>query len=410
MIRTPTWILFAITLLMGIGWNVTLPFVGVYLAVARNTSLEAIGAMYLAVGIFAFVSQMAGGRLVDSMGPQKVMMIGYTGSIASALWLGYLINSSADPYLIAAFYPASALARGLCVPVPGSIIAASQDKAMLNRFSYITIASNLAFGVGPAIGGFLSQYYDYPLLFFFTAGVFAITAAVSFLTIPKGRLYDSTVEKVRRRLSWKQDRIVILLLVLGFFSFLISGFDIQPLSLYGATFLHISNVQIGYLFSTNGFGVVLLQIPVIRIVQMMKRKLLPLIVANLVCVVGFIIAALSTTFVELELVMIILTVSEMLLTVPMMALMASFSRPETRGTFQGYASATQNAGRSIANFVGPTLFGVFIFEPGLGWYAISAIAILIALSLAIFSRQIDDQGATFDRPISDTGPNQIPEG
>jgi predicted MFS family arabinose efflux permease len=374
---------------MGIGWNVTLPFVGVYLAIVRNTPLEVIGASYLAVGIAALVSQTLGGRLVDSLGPRTVMLIGYLGSIISALWIGYLIEIRADPYLIAAFYPASALTRGICQPVPGSIIASYQDKHMMNRFSYITIASNLAFGVGPAIGGFLAQYYDYPSLFFFTAGLFGVTAIVSVLTIAKGRLFDPAQRIKAKRLDWNRDRTVILLLALGFFSFIISGFDIQPLSLYSATFLHFSNVQIGYLFSTNGFGVVLLQLPVIRLVQRMKHKLLPLIAANLVCVVGFIIAASSTTFAELELVMIILTLSEMLLTVPMMALIAVFSRPESRGAFQGYATATQNAGRSFANFVGPTLFGILIFEPWLGWYAISVVAVIVTICLVLFSPRME---------------------
>jgi len=398
---------------MGVGWNVTLPFVGVYLAVSRNTPLEVIGATYLAVGITAFVSQMFGGRLVDSLGPRTVMLIGYTGSIVTALWLGYLISIRADPYLIAGSYTASALTRGICQPVPGSIIAASQGKDMMNRFSYITIASNLAFGIGPAIGGFLSQYYDYPSLFFFTAGVFGITAVVSHLTIAKGRLHDddSHRETGTHRLSWSRDRSVILLLLFGFFSFLVSGFDIQPLSLYSATFLHVPNIEIGYLFSTNGLGVVLLQLPMIRLVQMTRHKLLPLIAANLVCVIGFIIAASSTTFADLELVMIILTLSEMLLTVPMMALMAFFSRPETRGTFQGYASATQNAGRSLANFVGPTLFGIFYFEPQIGWYAISVVAIVVAMCLVILSRGMDSEiAARKDQPPSVIESDHVGEG
>jgi len=377
--------------MMGIGWNATLPFVGVYLAVSRGAPLSIIGASYFATGVTSLGSQVLGGRLADRFGPRKVMLLGYSASIVSAILLGQLITAQADPLFIAAFYPVSALARGLCQPVPAAIIASSRQSDIMTRFSFLTVASNLGFAVGPAMGGILAQYYGYPAIFLFTATVFGATALTALVSISGGRLYDGKrlQEKTRRRsLDPKRDRNVIVLLILAFLSFLVSGFDIQPMSLYSATFLHIPNDQIGYLFSTNGLGVVLLQFPLIKLVQRLRRALLPLILANLVCVVGFVMVASAVSFQELEVVMVVLTVSEMLLAVPMQTIMATLSEPETSGTYQGYSSGVMNAGRSMAAFVGPTMFSLLIYEPSLAWYVISGVAILVAIGLSLLMPNI----------------------
>lgn len=376
---------------MGIGWNATLPFVGVYLAVSRDIPLWIIGISYFATGLTALISQTLGGRLTDKVGPRPVMLIGYSAAVFSALILGYLVTSMANAYTIAAFYPVSAFARGLCQPVPGAIIASTQRDSMMTDFSFLTIGSNLAFAIGPAIGGVLAQYYGYPAVFYFTASVFGLTVLTALASIPRGSLDGGKFEKrlgTNRWLNWSRDRTVILLLALAFVSFLVSGFDIQPLSLYSATFLHISNAQIGYLFSINGLGVVLLQFPVIKLVQRSRRAVIPLIASNLVCIFGFVLAASVIDFFGLEIVMVVLTISEMLLSVPMQTIMAVLSAPETRGTYQGYYSAIQNAGRSMSAFVGPTIFSILIFEPRLSWGVISGVAVLAILGLVVISPKL----------------------
>src|SRR5580693_2523192 len=98
---------------------------------------------------------------------------------------------------------------------------------------------------------------------------------------------DEKTQPIRRWLSWKDDRTMILFLVLVFCSFVASGYEITPLSLYAASFLHLSDDLIGYLFATNGIVIVILQIPLMRFLSRWKTMVLPLIVGNLVMVAGF---------------------------------------------------------------------------------------------------------------------------
>ena len=72
-----TWIVFTIRTLNSLGWAATIPFLAVYLEIARGVPLYTIGVTYLVTGLLTFASQLAGGRLTDSIGPKKVMITGY---------------------------------------------------------------------------------------------------------------------------------------------------------------------------------------------------------------------------------------------------------------------------------------------------------------------------------------------
>ena len=61
-------VLFIITTIGATGWAATLSFLAVYLAVSRDTPFWIIGVPYLATGLLSLVSQVIGGRLVDTMG------------------------------------------------------------------------------------------------------------------------------------------------------------------------------------------------------------------------------------------------------------------------------------------------------------------------------------------------------
>ena len=67
--------------------------------------------------------------------------------------------------------------------------------------------------------------------------------------------------KIKYKLNWTKDSGVILLLALMFCSFLALGYEITPMSLYAASFLHIPTSEIGLLFTTNGALIVVVQLP-----------------------------------------------------------------------------------------------------------------------------------------------------
>lgn len=386
-----TWAVFTITTLNSVGWSATIPFLAVYLSSVRHVPLATIGVVYLVAGLLSLASQLAGGWLTDSIGPKRVMLVGYFLSVVSALILSYLIGVGADTGLIVVAYPVFNFLRGISQPAASAIVAHNEIKNLRTGLSLLSIAGNLGFAIGPVLGGILTQTVDYSSVFLLSAAVPAVTAAITAVSI-RGGLLSAPVAGGRLRTSaalrWSADRNLILFLLLTLCGYLAIGYEIAPISVYVQSFLNFSPEEIGYLFATNGVVIVLLQLPLSSFFFRAKKLVYPIIASCGFAALSFVVAGLSSTFLQWEGVMIILTLGEIFLTVPSQAVLTLFSSAESRGTFQGYYSAASIGGRSLAAFVGLYSFQFFAADPRLGWYAIAGFTVLLALGFYLLAEPL----------------------
>ena len=369
-----SWVLFAIRTTNSLGFSVAMPFFGIYLLEVRGASLSEVGLVYFIAGVLGLASQLVGGRLTDAVGPKKVMLLGYAASLVTSVMLGYMILFQASLYLFFATYPLFRFLRGFSNPATGSIIAGHPVAQMRPGYNLLTIGGNLGFAVGPALGGPVTDMFGYSTVFFISAVAVIPVILLAAFFIKGGLRYVPAEDgaKVKRALSLKDDRNIILFLILTACLYMSVGYEISPMSLYVADFLSFSNTEIGYLFATNGLVIVLLQLPLIERVKRAERLVAPLLVSPLLLVASFLLAGFSTTFLEFEVVMVVITLGEILLTVPSQTIVAMFSKSGNRGTYQGYFYSASNTGRSVAAAVGPASFQFLSFAPGYGWFAIAA--------------------------------------
>ena len=392
-IPNETWVIFTLQMLNSLGWSVTMPFLAVYLEVARGVSLSIIGFTYLLTGFFILASQLVAGRLTDSLGPKRVMLIGYVSSLISAIILGQLIEVDASVSLILLLYPVFSFVRTISQPASSAIIASQTRENIRLGYSVITVGGNLGFAIGPAIGGVLAQEYDYSSVFLLSAATSGVVGIIATFGIKGGMLLSANKKASRavsrRWLSWKRDRTLLTFLLLTMGSFLAVGYEITPLSLYVAGFLRFSNEQIGYLFATNGLVIVILQIPLTKVMEKTQRLITPLIFSSAFAALAFVVASLSSTFAEMEAVMVAITLAEIFQTVPSQTVMAYFSRSGNRGTYQGYYLAFTNVGRSIASFVGPLSFSLLlVIDVRLAWIAIAIFSTVVGFFYYLLSPKL----------------------
>ena len=393
-----TWAVFVITTLNSVGWSATIPFLAVYLNSVRSVPLATIGIVYLVAGLLSLASQLVGGRLTDSIGPKRVMLVGYIFSIVSALILSYLIGVGADTGFILIAYPAFNFLRGLSQPAASAIVAHNEIKNLRTGLSLLSIAGNLGFAIGPVLGGILAQTVDYSSVFLLSAAVPAVTSAITVVSIRGGLLSEPVKEgqpRASAALRWCSDKNLILFIILTLGGYLAIGYEIAPISVYVQNFLNFSPEQIGYLFATNGVVIVLLQLPLSALFLRAKKLAYPIIASCGFAALSFFIAGLSSTFLQWEGVMVILTLGEIFLTVPSQTVITLFSSAESRGTFQGYYSAAAIGGRSLAAFAGLYSFELFAADPRLGWYAIAGFTLLLALGFYMLAEPLQrDYSAT----------------
>jgi MFS family permease len=359
-----------------------MPFLAVYLESVRGVSLATIGVVYLVAGLLSLGSQLVGGRLTDSIGPKRVMLVGYAFSVLSALFLSYLIGTSADTSLILIAYPIFNFLRGLSQPAASAIVANGEIKNLKTGLSLLSIAGNLGFAIGPALGGVLAQTINYSSVFLFSAAVPAVTSLITAVYVRGGLLTADEGEGARRSstmLHWRSDRNLIFFLLLTMCGYVAIGYEIVPISVYVQSFLNFSPEEIGYLFATNGLVIVLLQLPLSSLFFRAKRLVYPLVGSCFFAGLSFVMAGLSTNFLQFEGVMVVLTVGEIFMTVPSQAVVTLFSGARSRGTFQGYYSAASFGGRSLSPLVGLYSFQFFSVEPQLGWYAAAGFSLVLGL-------------------------------
>ena len=385
-----TWAVFAIVTLNSVGWSATMPFLAVYLSAVRGVPLATIGVVYLVAGVLSLGSQLIGGRMTDSMGPRRIMLIGFAFSVASALVLSYLIGTDADITLILLTYPLFNFLRGLSQPASSAIVANTEIRNLKTGLSLLSIAGNLGFAIGPALGGVLAQTFNYSSVFLLSAAVPAVTSLLTMLYVRGGQLtgYEEDTERRSAALSWRRDRNLVIFLFLVMGGYLAIGYEIVPISVYVQNFLDFSSEQIGYLFATNGLVIVLLQLPLSSLFFRAKKLAYPLIGGCVFAGLSFVMAGFSSTFLEFEGVMVVLTLGEIFTTVPAQTVFTVFSGVRTRGTFQGYAAAASLGGRSLSPLVGLWTFEVFSALPSLGWYAAAAFAALLGVGFYIIAEPL----------------------
>jgi MFS family permease len=398
-----TWAVLAIVTLNSVGWSATMPFFAVYLSAVRGVPLATIGEVYLVAGLLSLGSQLAGGRMTDSMGPRRVMLIGFVSSVASALVLSYLIGVGADAVFILVTYPVFNLLRGLSGPASFAVVANSEIRNLKTGLSLLSIAGNLGFAIGPALGGVLAQTFNYSSVFLLSAAVPAITSLLTALYVAGGRLagYDEGVGRRSVALSWGRDRNLIIFLFLVIGGYLAIGYEIVPISVYVQKFFTFSSEQIGYLFATNGLVIVLLQLPLSSLFFRAKKLAYPLVGACILAGLSFILAGLSSTFLEFEGVMVVLTLGEIFMTVPSQTVFTLFSGVRTRGTFQGYFSAASLGGRSLSPLVGLWTFQAFSTLPSLGWYAAAVFTALLGLGFYVIADPLQKDYRGLDKQIEE---------
>ena len=380
------WILFVLRTMNSTAFSASMPFFGIYLLTVRSVSMTVIGLVYFATGLLGMGGQVIGGRLEDALGPKKVMVLAYVSALSSGLVLGYLALVNAEVSVFFLVYPAFSLLRMLSNPATASIIAGHQRSQVRPGLNLLTIGGNLGFAIGPAIGGPLASAYGYADVFFFSSVAVVPVIIMTALLVKGGIRYakeGSVALPPKRTLSWKDDGSVIWFLVLTFCLYVSIGYEITPISLYVADFLKFSPSEIGYLFATNGLVIVILQLPLVNLAERSKNLVLPLVASGAVAVASFLIAGSSSDFLRFEAVMVVITVGEILLTVPSQTIISLFSKAGNRGTYQGYYYAASNGGRSVAAFVGPLIFDLLTPSQALGWYLIAGFTLAVSAGFGI---------------------------
>jgi MFS family permease len=285
----------------------------------------------------------------------------------------------------------SSMLRGGFEPVAYALVAdVVTDEQRIDAFGLQRMGTNLGWAVGPALGGLLTLFLPYGTIFYIAAvGVIGAGVITLFVEDPVERQIARPSHDVRFAVREAlRDRVLRMLLLGTFLCALLETQMFSTMSIYMTDKLHLTKAAVGWLYTINGVGVLVLQVPALALVRRLGiATTLPW--ASLVDALGFGLIGLGTGFPGGALALIVLTSAEVVFDPSHQTAIAEMCDPKNRGRTYGVVGFVQTLGIALAPLVGGILLDVMGPHHVAMWASIACFGIGQAWCFALFLRRRD---------------------
>lgn len=354
-----------------------IPFLSLYLVNAKGFTLPQVGWIMTSFGLGSLVGTWIGGRLTDTLGYHKVIVLSLLLG-----GLGYIGIQFLDT-----FY-------GLCIGIFGLILIAdsyrpaifvacdaySKPENVTRSIALIRLAINLGFSIGPLVGGIIIAKISYGSLFWIDGLTCIFAGAILFVVLkPKRRTSEQKKEVVVKEglpaLKNGLYLLFILIMVLNGVMF-IQYFSVMPLYYEKAHFL--TEDLIGLLLFLNGLIIVIFEMPLVGWLERINiSKTMATFWGVVFLALSFIVLNLSSWAGVLVIGMILMTLGEMIGSPFANSLALEMSPKGRKGTYMGWYSMSFSLAHILGHNGGMNMVNTFGFD--MTWYVIFVILIGVAV-------------------------------
>jgi len=364
-----------------LGGTILFPFFTLYVTRRFQVGMTEAGILIGLFAISGLVGSMVGGALTDRMGRRSIILFGLLFSALGSVVMGLQDNLSA-------FY-----ALAVVVGFLGSIASPAHqamvadmlpDEQRSEGFGVLRVAANLAWVVGPTIGGLLATR-SYLLLFLADAVASTITGFIVYRLIPETRPapntnHDANSESILATLAGygtvARDKLFIAYLVVSMLMLLVYQQMYNTLAVYLRDVHGVPDRGYGLLLSLDALTVVLLQFWVTRRIKG-RPAMLMMAFGTFLYLVGFTLFGFVASYALFVVAILIITFGEMVV-MPVGAMLAArFAPAELRGRYMAF----HDLAHAIPSTVGAAAAGLILdnYNPNWVWYAagiVSAVAVI----------------------------------
>jgi MFS family permease len=371
------------------GLSLVMSYLGIYIVEDRHYAATVYGVICLAANIGQSAANAWAGELSDRIGRRPLVTTSLFVRAVFVAALGTQVALGAPLWSLALNIVVSSSLRGCFEPVAYALVAdVVTDNQRIAAFGLQRMGTNLGWAIGPALGGVLTTWLPYGVIFYLAA---AGMVAAGVLTL---RIADP----VKRRAATERtdllaglrmslaDPLLRLLLAGTFLCALLETQMFSTFSIYMTGELHLTKAAVGWLYTINGVGVLLLQVPALSLIRRLGiSTTLPW--ASLLDAVGFAMIGLGTGFAGAAIAMLVLTSAEVVLDPSHQTAIAELADPAHRGRTYGVVGLAQTLGIAPAPFVGGFLYDTIGSFHLAMWGMIACIGIGQTACFAAFVRR-----------------------
>lgn len=266
------------------------------------------------------------------------------------------------------------------------------EKQRADGYGLIHVSNNLAYTIGPMIGGLLAGI-SYILLFFVDAILSVITAVIIYFALPetKPQISDKQVEEsMAKTLSgyWLVARNGVFMAFFGIT--ILMKLVYRQMGTTLPVFLHdvhgIPPQGYGWLLSLNAGMVVLFQFMITRKTSQFKPMKV-MAVGTFLYAIGFAMYGFFSTSLFFFIAMAIITIGEMFISPIGQSMVARFAPENMRGRYMAFYGFSW----SIPSLFGPLAAGLIMdnYDPKWVWYLAGIIGLVAAYGYSRLHRVVD---------------------
>jgi MFS family permease len=362
------WVVVLTHFIDGIGGTLLFPFFALYITQKFNVGMTQAGVLLGLFSLFGLAGSMIGGALTDKFGRRRLALFGLVFSALSTLALGFVND-------LRMMYPLSILI-GLLMNIAGpahqAMIADLLPEEQRNEgFGILRVVGNLAWIIGPTIGGFVASR-SFLLLFILDAILSSLVAVIFYLKIPETRpettpekQAESILDTLAGYLQVLRDYAFVAFMLVGILSLVVYQQMYNTLSVYLRDVHGINSQGYGFLLTSSAITVVLLQFFVSRRIKY-RPPFLMMALGTAFYMAGFSMFGFVSVYWLFALAVVIITLGEMVVVPTSQALAANFAPEDMRGRYM----AVFGLSWAIPQTMGPAAAGLILdhYNPNLIWY------------------------------------------
>ena len=397
------WTVVGVSFIDSLGGTLLFPFFALYITQKFNVGMTEAGIILGMFSLFGLFGGMVGGALTDRFGRKTLIIAGLVFSAVTTLTFG-LVTDIRYMYALAVLV---GLLGSLSGPAHNAMIAdILPEEKRQEGFGILRVVSNLAWIIGPSIGGLVANY-NFFYLFVIDSVISCIVALLLFRLLPETKPQAKVeVHKEKPDSIWQTVLgYRVALRDFAFMAFIVASIMMMIVyqQTYGSLSVYLRDVHgigaqgYGFMMTFGGLLVVLFQFSISRWLRR-RPPFAMMALGTLFFMVNFTMIGLVSTYPLFIVATAINAFGEMIIMPVSQGLAANFAPEEMRGRYM----AVFGLSWSLPNTIGPGLAGYILdnFKPNLLWYIGGALCGLSAIAYWGLHLSIGRQARFQPRPAA----------
>jgi MFS family permease len=374
------WVVVGVSFIDRVGGTLLFPFFALYITQKFSVGMTEAGVLLGLSSLFGLIGSTIGGALTDKFGRKQLILFGLVFSAISTLTFGLVTELSILYPLMVVVGLLSSVAHPAHDAMIADILPENQRQ---EGFGILRVVGNLAWMIGPTIGGFLADI-NFFYLFVIDAAVSCVVAVFIFRLIPETKpephAHAESESLMQTVLGYR-----IVLKDFAFMAFIFAGMLMlivyqqmySTLSVYLRDNHSVDPSGYGFLMTTSAITVVIFQFWVSRLIKY-RPPFLMMAIGTVFYMIGFALFGVVTTYVLFALNIVIITIGEMIVVPMSQAIATNFAPEDMRGRYMAMFGLSW----AFPSVVGAGAAGYILdnYNPNLLWYVGGAICGLSVLA------------------------------